>query len=161
MSRLKFVVDSEYTSHPRTVETPLQSEDGKRYRLRFFICFGPKGECIELEADPEGEGTRNVGEPTRGEPGEAVQGSLQPEAGDGLRGDPGPEPDRSIGAGVMGISLSSSPCTAKDFRPGEGGATDDRGGGNTQASTVRSAAGPLALLNVASGVRVTMIATGS
>lgn len=112
--------------------------------------------------DPAAEsgdaGTRSVGDPTL-ELGLAVQGSRHPAAGDGLRGEAGLLD--IIGAGVIATNLSSSPGTANDFRPGEGGATVDRGGGNTQASTPRSPVGALTLLSVGSGVRVTMMAVGS
>jgi hypothetical protein len=158
MSRLKLAVDREWTWHPSTVDAPVQREEGTRYRLRLRMRFGPNGDMAEPAAESGEPGTRSVGDPTL-ELGLAVQGSLQPAAGDGLRGDAGP-PD-NLGAGVMGISLSSSPGTVNDFRPGEGGATVDRGGGKTQASTPRSPVRALTLLSEGSGVRVTIIAMGS
>lgn len=113
-------------------------------------------------ADPAAEsgdpGTRKVGDPTL-ELGLAVQGNRQPAEGDGLRGEAGLLD--IMGAGVIATNLSSSPGTANDLRPGEGGATVERGGGKDHASIPRSAVGLFVLLTEESGVRVTMIAVGS
>lgn len=152
ISRLNVGVGREWIAQPKTARWPDQRDDGGRNLRRYLDLLPLLGPATE-----SGVGRRNVGEmigdDRDGDP--VVQGKRQP-------GDcEVPGEDERRGAGVIATYFSPSPGWTKYFRPGEGGTTDDRGGGKAHASIVRWAEGASICDILGFGVSETMIATGS